>query len=76
MADRQITVTEVRKPIPVRLIVIVVALLLLALFIWRNDNEVKIEFVLFDVTTRVAWAIVISALLGFVVGLFLPRFRR
>ncbi len=76
IGERQITVTEVRRPIPIRLIVALIVLALLALFIWRNDDEATVDFVVFDVTTAVAWVILISVVLGLLIGLVVMRFRR
>jgi len=82
MEERQVQPVQRVQPIrtrrsaPPRLIVLLVVLVLLGLFIWRNDEDVEVQFLFFDVTTALAWVIGASALLGFLVGLVLPRFRR
>ena len=51
-----------------RLIALASVLVVLILFIVANSTTVTIEFVIADVRTRIAWALLLSALLGFLLG--------
>jgi len=46
---------------------------LLVIFALQNSERVDVDFLLFDTQVRVVTVIVISALLGFVVGWFVGR---
>ncbi len=53
------------------------ALVLLLIFIIQNSQDVKIKFLFFgSVNTALIWALVISALLGALIGWLAPRVRR
>ena len=54
----------------------IVAIVLGVVFIAVNFQKVKIDFVVAEANAPLVLALVISGLLGFVVGLALPRFRR
>ena len=54
---------------------IVPALLLLG-FILLNRDTVAIRFLLWEVRTSLIWALVTSAVLGFVLGYFARRMRK
>jgi hypothetical protein len=60
----------------VRLAGAVAALLLLTLFVLENARTVRVRFLGFETDTWLAWALVLAALLGFLVGLAWPRLRR
>ena len=51
------------------------ALTLLVLFIAENFLPVEIRLIVTRVETRLAWALIIAALLGFLIGYFWPRRR-
>jgi uncharacterized integral membrane protein len=51
------------------------ALLLLAVFIGVNFEEVKIDLLLGTQTTRLAFALIFAGLLGFLAGYFVPKGR-
>ena len=53
-----------------------VIVLLLAVFISQNFDSVGIRFLVGEFQTRLAWALLIAAGLGFAAGLLLPRLRR
>jgi uncharacterized integral membrane protein len=59
-----------------RIAVLVVALLLLLLFVVQNSDTVEVQFFFGSLTTRLVWALLLAAGLGFVIGLLLPRLRR
>jgi uncharacterized integral membrane protein len=63
-------------PWRIRLIALGIVLAVLVVFIARNATTVEIEFVVFEVRTRIAWALLLSSLLGFVLGALLMRLRR
>lgn len=52
------------------------ALILLVLFIAENFLTVEVRLILGRVETRLAWALIIAAVLGFLTGYFWPRGRR
>lgn len=54
----------------------IVAIVLGLVFIAVNFQKVTIDFVIAETNAPLVLALVISGLLGFVVGLALPRFRR
>jgi uncharacterized integral membrane protein len=59
-----------------RLYVAVAAIILVAIFILQNSQEVKVEFFFSETETPLIFALLLAALLGFVIGIALPRFRR
>jgi uncharacterized integral membrane protein len=59
-----------------KLIAAAIVLALLLIFTLANATTVKVQFVFAHVETRLAWALLIAAALGFVLGLLLPRLRR
>jgi uncharacterized integral membrane protein len=60
----------------VRFWVMIVAIVLGLVFIAVNFQKVTIDFVIAETKAPLVLALVISGLLGFIVGLALPRFRR
>jgi uncharacterized integral membrane protein len=59
-----------------RLLAAVVLIVLTAIFILLNDQEVKVDFLFATVTAPLIFALLLAALLGFVIGLVVPRLRR
>jgi uncharacterized integral membrane protein len=56
---------------------IIVLMVLLAIFVLQNSQEVKIDFLFFtSTTTPLIFALLISALLGALIGWLAPRVRR
>jgi uncharacterized integral membrane protein len=56
--------------------VTVVAFVISAIFILQNSQKVEVKFFFSSTTTPLIFALLLAAVLGFVVGLGLPRFRR
>ena len=54
----------------------VIAILLLVIFFLENIRQVDVWLIVFKAEISLALALVISAALGFVAGILLPRFRR
>lgn len=59
----------------VRLYVAIGAILLAAIFILQNSQEVEVKFFFSTFQAPLIFALLFAALLGFVIGLGLPRFR-
>jgi len=55
---------------------IVVALVLLLVFIVDNSDPVNVSFVFFDADISLIWVIVLSAVIGWIVGFLLARLIR
>ena len=53
-----------------------VAVLLVVILIAQNSQEVKVKFLFVNTTTPLIFALVISALLGALIGWLGPRVRR
>jgi uncharacterized integral membrane protein len=47
-----------------------------AIFIIQNAQEVKVDFIFTTTETPLVFALLFAMLLGFIIGLALPRFRR
>jgi uncharacterized integral membrane protein len=60
----------------VRIGATVVLLLLFALFVLENARTVRIRFLLFDTDTRLAWALLLAGVLGFLIGMVTTRLQR
>ena len=59
----------------VRLYIAIGAVILAAIFILQNSQEVEVKFFFSTSETPLIFALLFAALLGFVIGLGLPRFR-
>ena len=59
----------------VRLYVAIGAVILAAIFILQNSQEVEVKFFFSTSQTPLIFALLFAAVLGFVIGLGLPRFR-
>jgi uncharacterized integral membrane protein len=51
-----------------RILLIVIVLVLLVVFYIENRKRVRLSFIFFHHTTKVSWLILISSVLGFVIG--------
>ena len=52
------------------------AVVLAAIFILQNSQKVQVKFFFSETDTPLIFALLFAVLLGFVIGLGLPRFRR
>lgn len=59
-----------------QLAVQITALVLLIVFVFQNTNKVEIDFIFWTINTRLIWALIAAAGLGFLVGVFRLRYRR
>lgn len=58
-----------------KLVVAAVAAVLAIVFVIINTNQVEINFLFFKVTAPLLVALIVSMLLGFIVGLIFPKLR-
>jgi uncharacterized integral membrane protein len=68
--------TQARKDRGARFYVTVALIVLAAIFILQNTQKVKVEFFFSTTDIPLIFALLLAALLGFLIGLALPRFRR
>ena len=54
----------------------VAAVVIGAIFLLQNAQKVQVDFLFSSTDTPLIFALLIAGLLGFVIGLALPRFRR
>jgi uncharacterized integral membrane protein len=59
-----------------RLWVAIGAIVIAAIFILQNSQEVTVDFLFTTTEAPLVFALLFAALLGFVIGLALPRFRK
>jgi len=50
--------------------------LIAAIFIIQNSQEVEVDFIFTTTETPLVFALLFAVVLGFIIGLALPRFRR
>jgi uncharacterized integral membrane protein len=60
----------------IRFWITLAAFVLSAIFIFQNSQEVEVKFFFSTTNTPLIFALLLAAVLGFIVGLGLPRFRR
>jgi uncharacterized integral membrane protein len=60
----------------VRFWITLAAFVLSAIFIIQNSQEVEVKFFFSTTNTPLIFALLLAAVLGFIVGVGLPRFRR
>ena len=58
-----------------RFVPLIVAAVLFVVFVVENSRTVKVTFLFWKVGTSLAWALIVSGVLGFVAGLALAWFR-
>lgn len=68
--------TTARKERGARFYITVIAIVLAAIFILQNTQKVDVKFFFSTTNIPLVFALLLAALLGFIVGLALPRFRR
>jgi uncharacterized integral membrane protein len=54
----------------------VIAVVLAAIFVLQNTQKVEVKFFFSTTNIPLIFALLLAALLGFIIGLALPRFRR
>jgi uncharacterized integral membrane protein len=59
-----------------RFYITIVALVLAAIFVLQNTQKVEVKFFFSTTNIPLIFALLLAAVLGFVIGLALPRFRR
>lgn len=67
--------TQTESHSRVRLYIAIAAVILAAIFILQNSQEVEVKFFFSTSETPLIFALLLAAGLGFVIGLGLPRFR-
>ena len=75
MAD-DLPTPAARKQRGARFYVMVIAVVLAAIFILQNTQKVDVKFFFSTTNIPLIFALALAAVLGFVIGLALPRFRR
>jgi uncharacterized integral membrane protein len=65
-----------RRNWTLRLVLLALAMVLLVVFVAENFVVVEVRLFFWETDARLAWALLVAALLGFVIGLLLPRMRR
>lgn len=74
MADKP--PSAMQKQRGTRFYLIVVLIVLAAIFIVQNTQKVEVEFFFSTTTIPLVFALLLAAVLGFLIGLALPRLRR
>jgi uncharacterized integral membrane protein len=59
-----------------RFYVTVIAVVIAGVFILQNSQEVKVKFFFSTTHIPLIFALLLATVLGFIIGLALPRFRR
>jgi uncharacterized integral membrane protein len=59
-----------------RLIAGAIVLVLLIVFVLQNGDQVQVRLIAWDLDLRLAWALLIAAVFGAVLGWLLPKLRR
>ena len=68
--------TPARKERGARFWITVIALVLAAIFVFQNTQKVEVKFFFSTTNIPLIFALLLAAILGFIIGLALPRFRR
>ena len=56
--------------------IMIAVIVVTAIFILQNSQKVEVKFFFSTTTTPLIFALLLAAVLGFIIGLALPRFRR
>ena len=75
MAD-ELPTTRARKRRGARFYVLVAVIVVTAVFILQNTQKVQVKFFFSTTSLPLIFALLLAAVLGFIIGLALPRFRR
>jgi uncharacterized integral membrane protein len=65
-----------RKQRGARFYVLVAVIVVTAVFILQNTQKVQVKFFFSTTSLPLIFALLLAAVLGFIIGLALPRFRR
>lgn len=65
-----------RKQRGARFYITVAAIIVAAVFILQNSQKVEVKFFFSTTTIPLIFALLLATVLGFIIGLALPRFRR
>jgi uncharacterized integral membrane protein len=68
--------TVAKKERGTRFYVGVIAVVLAGIFVLQNTQKVEVKFFFSTTNIPLIFALLLAAILGFVIGLALPRFRR
>jgi uncharacterized integral membrane protein len=68
--------TNPKKQRGARFWIMVVAIVVAAVFILQNSQHVNVKFFFSTTNIPLIFALLLAAVLGFIIGLALPRFRR
>ena len=68
--------TSVGKQRGARFYITIVAFVLAVIFIFQNSQKVDVKFFFSTTNIPLVFALLLAAVLGFIIGLALPRFRR
>jgi uncharacterized integral membrane protein len=68
--------TTPRKERGARFYITVIVVVLAAIFVFQNTQKVDVKFFFSTTNIPLVFALLLSAVLGFIIGLALPRFRR
>jgi uncharacterized integral membrane protein len=76
MAESQTSGSRFTLGLWIRAAIAIVVLVVLLVFVFQNAGEVEIQFIFGSLQTRLVWALLLAAGLGFVLGWLLPRLRQ
>ena len=68
--------TVAKKGRGARFYITIVVLVLGAIFVLQNTQKVEVKFIFSTTNIPLIFALLLTGVLGFVIGLALPRFRR
>jgi uncharacterized integral membrane protein len=72
----ELPTTRAKKERGARFYVTIVAIVVALIFIFQNSQKVDVKFFFSTTNTPLIFALLLAAILGFIIGLALPRFRR
>jgi len=68
--------TPVKKERGARFYLMVAAVVIAGVFVFQNTQKVQVKFFFSTTNVPLVFALLLAAILGFIIGLALPRFRR
>jgi uncharacterized integral membrane protein len=72
----ELPTTPAHKQRGTRFWVTIIAIVVAAVFILQNSQHVDVKFFFSTTNIPLIFALLLAAILGFIIGLALPRFRR